>query len=143
MLVIVFTLSFAFLTPYSVNAQDDGGSDTTVNPGSGDLDFTIQPPEASPVFSRYAQGPLSLQNILDVATEVRNFLMIIGIVAIVSFIVWSGIIYISAGGDEGRIAAAKQKLLWAIIGAAIILAVFIITETIRVVLNQRTFFPEV
>lgn len=112
--------------------------------GNGPATGAYFGPETSPVFGQYAEREtLSLQNAIDVITEIRNFLLVVGIIITVAFLVWSGITYIMAGGDETKVEEAKKRLLWTIIGAAVILAVFILLETIRVVLNQRTFFTQV
>lgn len=97
----------------------------------------------TPPYRSYADAqPWTLQDFINVLTEARNFFLIIGIILIVSFLIWSGVTYLLSGGDEAKITSAKQRLLWTVIGAVVILAVFVIMETIRVVLTQKTFFPE-
>ena len=87
--------------------------------------------------------PLSAQNGIDILTEIRNFLMIAGIVVVVIMLIWSGITYITSQGDPEKVAAAKQRFIWAIIGTAILLATFIIISTIRTILDQRSIFTSV
>ena len=87
-----------------------------------------------------ASGPLSAQNILDIITEIRNFLIVLGIIVVVIFVIWGGVDYISSRGDEAKVEAAKQKIIVAVIGAAIILMVFILLQTLRAVIEQRTIF---
>ena len=87
-----------------------------------------------------ASGPLSAQNVLDIITEIRNFLIVLGIIVVVIFVIWGGVDYISSRGDEEKVNAAKQKIIVAVIGAAIILMVFILLQTLRAVIEQRTIF---
>lgn len=80
----------------------------------------------------------TLQDIVNILGQVRNFILIVGIIFIVIMIIWAGIDYVTARGDEEKLAAAKNKLVGAIIGAAIILAAFALIATIRSILSRRS-----
>jgi hypothetical protein len=67
--------------------------------------------------------PVVLQNVVTFA------LIASGIVA-VFFIIYAGIRYVTSGGDQKRIDAARKTLTWAIIGLIIILAAFFIVALI-------------
>lgn len=61
--------------------------------------------------------------------NILNFLLqIFGIVAIIALVI-SGIIYLTAAGDEDRITLAKKGTLYAIIGVVVALAGMIIIKT--------------
>lgn len=55
------------------------------------------------------------------------FLNILGAIAVIA-IIYSGIMYITAGPDTARAEAAKKNLAWAIVGIIIILAAFLIVN---------------
>jgi cytochrome bd-type quinol oxidase subunit 2 len=109
----------------------------------GNLEYPEQeaevPQPEKDVPDAYAKGSAyTLQNIVDILGEVRDFILIVGIIFIVIMIVWAGIQYVTAGGDEEKQEAAKQKVVGALIGAAIILAAFALIATIRNLVESRS-----
>lgn len=115
-----------------VLAADDGGLTYP------EQEAEVPAPEED-VPEGYAQGSAyTLQNIVDILGEVRDFILIVGIIFIVIMIVWAGIQYVTAGGDEEKQEAAKQKVVGALIGAAIILAAFALIATIRNLVESRS-----
>lgn len=67
---------------------------------------------------------LTGEQILTNALNLTYF--ILGSLAVV-MIIWSGISYITAAGDSGKIARAKNSLVFAIVGLIIVIAAFAIT----------------
>jgi len=66
----------------------------------------------------------------EIALNTLNFLLsVVGVLAII-MLVWGGIMYLTAAGDEKRIETAKNIVKWAIIGIAIALAAMVITRQI-------------
>jgi hypothetical protein len=111
--------------------------------GGGGLEYPEREAEVpSPeedVPDAYAKGSAyTLQNIVDILGEIRDFVLIVGIIFIVIMIVWAGIQYVTAGGDEEKQEAAKRKIVGALIGAAIILAAFALIATIRNLVESRS-----
>lgn len=105
----------------------------------------------SPVF---AQPDLGLQQIEgDIglpATDIRTIaariiraaLGLLGIVAL-GLILWGGYVWMTAGGDEDRIAQAKKILVNAVIGLIIILSAYaIVSFVISKLLSATTGLPE-
>jgi len=73
------------------------------------------------------EHPLTLA---EIALNTLNFLLsIVGVLAII-MLVWGGIMYLTAAGDEKRIDTAKRIVTWAIIGIAVALAALVITRQI-------------
>lgn len=81
----------------------------------------------------------SPEDILNFFISVRDFLLALGLILIVIFLVIGGVMFLTAGGDENKIKKAKTMLLFSIIGAFIILAAFVILNTIIIILRQRGF----
>lgn len=77
------------------------------------------------------------QDILNFFISLRDFLLAIGAILIIIFLVIAGIKFITARGDERKVEEGKKMLQWGIIGAFIILAVFIILQTIIRILRDR------
>ena len=65
-----------------------------------------------------------------VTTALSWFFVIAGIICIV-VMVWAGITYATAGGDEEKVGKAKTRLIYGIIGIAVIIAAYAITQIIK------------
>jgi cytochrome bd-type quinol oxidase subunit 2 len=97
-----------------------------------------KPEESAPNAYATPNNGYTLQTIVKILGQVRDFVLIIGIIFIVIMIVWAGIQYVTAGGDEEKQEDAKQKVVGALIGAAIILAAFALIATIRNLVENRS-----
>lgn len=58
-----------------------------------------------------------------------------GVVAVISFI-WSGFLFVTAQGDEGKLKTAKTALLYTAIGTAILLGASAITKILSTTIDQ-------
>jgi hypothetical protein len=84
--------------------------------------LTINPPAGIP------QGGLTyLQSVFRNALTI---IIIIGIFLTLIYLTWAGAQWITSGGDKAKLAAARSKLTWAIIGISIILLSFFILSII-------------
>ena len=83
------------------------------------LVFAALPVPTSPL----PGGAVTLAEIQDRITQIARFLIVVGVVLAVIFIIWGGIAYMFAGGDETNATAAKDRIKNGIFGAAVILAV--------------------
>jgi hypothetical protein len=87
------------------------------------------------------EGGLDLGTISDWIENVAQFLITIGMIIAVIFIIWGGILYMSAGDNETRSKSGKAYMINGIIGAAVILAIGLILSTIQnLVSGEGTFF---
>lgn len=84
-------------------------------------------------------GAVTLAEIQDRITQIARFLILVGVVLAVIFIIWGGIAYMFAGGDETKSTAAKGRITNGIIGAAVVLAVGVILQTVAGLI-ARSFF---
>jgi hypothetical protein len=72
-------------------------------------------------------------NVTDLISMVINvFSMIVGAIAVI-MIVWGGLRYIMAGGDSSKITAAKNTIIFAVIGLVIVALAQLI---VRFILGQ-------
>ena len=71
--------------------------------------------------------------------QIARFLIVVGVVLAVIFIVWGGIMYMVAGGDETKAEEAKSRIMNGVIGAAVVLAVGVILQTVAGLI-ARSFF---
>ncbi|MBI4836846.1 MAG: hypothetical protein HY813_00350 [Candidatus Portnoybacteria bacterium] len=70
------------------------------------------------------------QAVIDAFGRLANAMYYVGPALVVIFLIWIGITYMMAGGDERKIGAAKKQLFWAIVGAAIIIGTGAIIRTL-------------
>ncbi len=80
----------------------------------------------------------------DFAQLINNFaqfLIFTSVVVVVIFIIWAGITYTSAGADQAKVKAAKDRLKQGVIGGLIIFGVGTILATIQIFIqNPNAFF---
>ena len=67
---------------------------------------------------------------------IDNILLPIGGVVAVLMIMWAGFLYVTARGDTAKLKDARNALLWAVIGAAILLGAWVISQAIQSTINQ-------
>lgn len=82
---------------------------------------------------------LTLSGIQQIINTVANTLMVVGVVIAVIFIIWGGIKYMAAKGDETSLKSAKDSIYRGVIGAAVVLGVGVILRTVGVLVT-RSFF---
>lgn len=126
-----FSILF-LLSPLLTLAQ----STNTPNPPSTN---TPNPPSS-------VTGPIQIENpfncgpnctLPDFIKKVLNDIVLpIGGVISVLMIVYSGFLFVTAQGNESKITKAKDALLYACIGAAILLGAIVISQAIGGTINQ-------
>ncbi|MEK7154209.1 MAG: pilin [Patescibacteria group bacterium] len=82
---------------------------------------------------------LTLNKIEAIIGTVANWLIGIGVVIAVIFIIWGGISWMAARGDPTKVTKARDAIKNGLIGAVIVLGVGVILWTLRAVVT-RTFF---
>jgi len=83
--------------------------------------------------------PITLDVLDYIIFRVSTFFISISAVLALIFIIWSGVTYMYAGDDSTKITAAQGRLKSGIIGAAIILGVGVIIQTIASVVTLDFF----
>lgn len=84
--------------------------------------------------------PFTVDNIVDIAGSVANFLYTIGVVFIAIMLIWSGIVYVTAGSDTTKITSAKGIFKAALIGGLIIFGTSTILATLNAVATRGPDF---
>ncbi len=92
-----------------------------------------------PVVTLPAGTGLDLGKIGAIVSTIANYLIVIGVVIAVIFIIWGGLRYMLARGDEAAAKKAKDSIFHGIIGAAIVLGVGVLLETVSFLVT-RSFF---
>ncbi|OGM99571.1 MAG: hypothetical protein A2736_00700 [Candidatus Yanofskybacteria bacterium RIFCSPHIGHO2_01_FULL_41_27] len=83
--------------------------------------------------------PVTLGEVEAIIHTIAVFLILIGGVLAVIFIILAGVKYMYAGSDSAKVGEAQTMLKNGVIGAAIVMGVGVIIQTIAVLVN-RDFF---
>ena len=86
-----------------------------------------------------AGKPITLPEVDSLIGRIAQFLVVTSVLIAVIMIVWSGITYMYAGSDATKVGEAQTRLKNAVIGAAIVLGVGVIIQTIAGIVT-RDFF---
>jgi hypothetical protein len=81
-------------------------------------------------------SPLEKLNIQDIITAVLSFIVKVGTVIAVFFVIYSGFLFVTAQGDESKISKAKTTLFGVVIGALILIGAEVLSEVICNTANQ-------
>ena len=85
-------------------------------------------------------NPVTLNELELRITQIAQFLIIVSVIIAVIFIIWGGVLYMAARGNEDQAKAAKTTIFNGIIGALVVLGVGVILQTLAGLI-ARTFFP--
>lgn len=84
-------------------------------------------------------NPITLDVLEYIIFRISTFLISTSGVLALIFIIWSGVTYMYAGDDAKKIETAKARLRSGIIGAAVVLGVGVIIQTIASVVTLDFF----
>ena len=82
---------------------------------------------------------LDLDEIEDIVKRIAQFLIIVSVIVAVIFIIWGGVMYMAARGDETAVEKAKSTIFNGIIGAAVVLGVGVILQTLAGLITRNFF----
>ncbi len=136
-LVVALCLSIMSISTMHVFAQTGGGGGTTQNGGgSGTSQGPITATIPNPLSINCAAGPdkCNLFDFINALVD-KAVLPIGGIVVVIAFI-FSGFKFVTAQGDEGKIAEARRALTYCAIGATILLGAKVISAVISATINS-------
>ena len=129
------------LTTFQGVHPDDVPMTNTENPGGAggpglagqDIDINIQNPI----------GPTNM-TLVDFIEKIIRFALTVGIPIIAIAIIYSGLLFVTARGNDSQLETAKNAFTYAVIGGAILLGSFIfaklIKETIESIVMINTYF---
>jgi hypothetical protein len=116
------------LAPVAVHAQTD--LQDQLCGGANELEISTT--QSGACETAGTEGEEAVNGIIE--TVINVFSAIVGVVAVI-MIIWGGFKYITSGGDSGNIGAAKNTILFAIVGLIIVALAQII---VRFVLGRAT-----
>ncbi len=81
-------------------------------------------------------NPIGTQTLGDLINKITSAAMKIGIPIATFFIIWSGLKFVMARGNETEVTAAKTMFWWTIIGTAVLLAANVLSSTLGTTIRQ-------
>ncbi len=66
-----------------------------------------------------------------------TMMMTVGVVLVLVMVAWGGIQWVSSNGDKNKIAAARGRITWGLIGLIIVLLAFFIVSAVGGVFNVK------
>ncbi len=82
-------------------------------------------------------GGLTIGEVQSIIKLVAQFLIGVGVIIAVIFIIWGGITYMAAGANEELATKAKQRIYNGVIGAAVVLGVGVILQTVANIVTRN------
>ena len=77
-------------------------------------------------------------SIINIVTNIMNWLLgIVGVVGIIGFVI-SGIMYFIAAGDDGKMGNAKNAMMYSIIGVIVALIGYVIIKAADTLLSGES-----
>lgn len=92
-------------------------------PITGDRGATIENPIKADSFPEF------IRNILEIVVQIGAPIIVLGVI-------FSGFLFVRAQGNSDKLKIAKEAFLYTLIGAAIVLGAFVITEAIQGTVDQ-------
>ncbi|MEX2515001.1 MAG: TrbC/VirB2 family protein [Candidatus Paceibacterota bacterium] len=77
------------------------------------------------------ENPLKAESLTDFLNQVVQDLVFLSVPVIVFFIIYAGFLFVTAGGNTGKIETAQKTALYTVIGAAIILGASLIASILE------------
>lgn len=101
----------------------------------------LAPVAALAQFAVPANTNLPQGTVLDIVTNIMKWLLIVvGILAVIAFVI-AGILYLTSAGNEDRISSAKKAMVYAIIGVVVALVGLVVIVAVQSLLGgQSTSF---
>lgn len=81
-------------------------------------------------------NPIKETSIYGLISVVLEFVVKIGAVVVVFFIIYAGFQFVTAQGSEDKISSAKKSFFWTIIGALVLLGAMTLSDVVCNTANQ-------
>ncbi len=80
-------------------------------------------------------GTLPTGSLFDIISNIMNWLLgLLGVFAIIGFVI-SGVLYLTAAGDEAQQKKAKAQMTWSIMGVLVALAGWVVVTAVQALLS--------
>src|SRR6266567_5966168 len=66
----------------------------------------------------------------QVMNNALTIMLVFAVIITLIFLIWAGIQWVSSSGDKSKLAAARARLTWAIIGLVIVFLAFLVVNIV-------------
>ncbi len=123
----------AFVVQGSIS---DTQLDTCISGYTYDIVIAAPPTPSQPSGAESLENPLAVDDIQDLFEAVMTAFIIMCVPFIVFFVILAGFQYVTAQGNPEKIKSASKALLYAVIGAVIIIGAIAITTIVGGTVNE-------
>ena len=78
-------------------------------------------------------------NFSTMLSSILNIVLTIGVIAVLLYLIWGGIEWITSGGDKGKTESARNKITSAVIGLVILVSAWAILMFVETLLGTNIF----
>lgn len=82
------------------------------------------------------QNPLGVDSFARLITAIANIIMKVGIPIAAIFLIYSGLMFVTARGSEDQLKKAKNTFMWTVIGTGILLGAVVIAKGIEATITS-------
>ncbi len=83
--------------------------------------------------------PITFNELDYLIERIADFMIVTSVLLAVIYIVWGGITYMATGSNTTKVEEARVRIKNGIIGAAVVLGVFVIINTIAGIVSRNFF----
>lgn len=99
------------------------------------LSFLVLPMVVAAAVQTPPSTTLTIAQLYTSAVTLMNYVFTAGLALAIMLMVWGGISYMTAGGDDEKITTAKKRIIWGLVGAAIIIGAWAAVTLISIFLG--------
>ncbi|MES2985542.1 MAG: hypothetical protein V4686_00245 [Patescibacteria group bacterium] len=81
-------------------------------------------------------NPTKFNDLTQIVAVVVNVVQILLIMATTLYLIYAGLMFVTARGDSAKLTKARDALLWGMVGAALILAARVLVTTLQGTVNS-------
>ncbi len=134
-IIISFFALLLIISPIFVGAQEVTGG----TPAGGGPETLWGGANETPLAGgggNFLENPLKAANIQELLADILDIIVQIGTVFMTMMIIYAGFLFVWSRGKPGDLEKAKDAIKWTLIGAALILAAFVIATALRNTVEQ-------
>ena len=77
------------------------------------------------------KNPIDSNTFTQLIDRIIEFILFLAVPVLVIAIIWVGLLFVLAQGNEGKLKTAKSNLFWTLVGAAVIIGAKLIKEVLK------------
>lgn len=81
-------------------------------------------------------NPLGISSFAELIGKIANIIMQVGIPIAAIFLIYSGLMFVTARGNEDQLKKAKATFMWTVVGTGILLGAVVIAEGIEATIKS-------